>query len=797
MRPAGHRELHPGEVIVVDEAAATANQDLAALMRAAQNRGARIILTGDTKQLDAPGQGGGMRLIEQAHGAHQLTEVHRFHEPWEGPASLRLRDGDTSVDAEYAGHGRTREGTQDEMRREAVDGWLADHVGGKQTLLVSSDNATAAELAAQARDRLIGLGRVADRADIVLGRDGNEASTGDLVIARANAKDIDAGGEPLANRHVLILDGWTGDGDSRQATVRRQTADGWTAPFTVPASYLERDGQLGYAGNTHIAQARTVDTCHEIVTDATVSESQYVGATRGRELNMRYTVTNRPGQADLRAEPAPAEGGKEPPVIDTGEMVRLAAMEHSGVELTATETIRAAQDEQERMPFLVDVLRAATKDANDAAVDEILRTRLSEHDYQRYQADHERGLLHQRVREMQLAGHDPAELLTRATERDMEGARSVAGVLHGRLGRIEQDESSSMNSDRCRHRARPVLVRERSCARARAATGELARQAAVAADERAQALGEQAAADPPDWALDIFGDVPDDPQERQHWVDGAAAVASYRELTGHDDAEHAIGEAPAASNAEWRASWRHAAQAAGLERTKVADREATDGELHADRMAGQRAEQQAPPDVADELREMQGAVSRPGNSRRTVRRILSGPRLMRAWRPWCRTGRPNSTPSSSSASHGMPGTRPGRRPRGARLTSWPGGGSSNPSPSLSRNPECTAPNWAAARCRPERAASAASSRRTCRWTTTSQTPTWRSSGPSVSGAPGPGSPSPRSTSLKWACSARQSGRHESTPPGTLPRRGALVLPCGYDTLRTRATHPRAPPHGSR
>jgi len=602
----GHRELHPGEVLVVDEAGATGNQDLAALMRAAQNRGARVILTGDTKQLDAPGQGGGMRLIEQAHGAHRLTEVHRFHQPWEGPASLRLRDGDASVDAEYAGRGRTREGTQDEMRRQAVDGWLADHLGGKQALLVASDNATAAELAAQARDRLIGLGRVADRADVVLGRDGNEGSTGDLVIARANAKDIDAGGEPLANRHALILDGWTGEGAGRQATVRRQTGDGWTAPFTVPASYLERDGQLGYAGNTHIAQARTVDTCHEIVTDATVAESQYVGATRGRELNMRYTVTNRPGQADLRAEPAPATGGKEPPVIDTGELVRLAAMDHSGAELTATETIRAAQDEQERMPFLVDVLRATTRDANTAAVDQILRGRLSEHDYQRYQGDYERGLLQQRVREMQLAGHDPTEVLTKATERDMEGARSIAGVLHGRLGRIEQDAARHASDRPGRGGFWAASVPAPGPGEELA---ELARQAAAAADERTRALGEQTAADPPDWALNLFGDVPDEPHERQHWIDGAAAVASYRELTGHDDPEQGIGEAPPAWNAEWRASWRQAAQAVGYDRTEVAHREATDGELHADRMAGQRAAAQAPPDVAEELRYLQGALA--------------------------------------------------------------------------------------------------------------------------------------------------------------------------------------------
>ena len=89
----------------------------------------------------------------------------------------------------------------------------------------------------------------------------------------------------------------------------------------------------------------------------------------------------------------------------------------------------------------------------------------------------------------------------------------------------------------------------------------------------------------------------------------AAAVASYRELTGHDDPEQAIGEAPPAGNAEWRASWRHAAEAASLAKTEVDDRQSTDGELHADRMAGQRAEPWAPPDVAGELREMQGAVA--------------------------------------------------------------------------------------------------------------------------------------------------------------------------------------------
>jgi conjugative relaxase-like TrwC/TraI family protein len=62
----GNRPIYAGEVLVLDEAAMAGNRDLAAVMRAAQLAGARLILTGDVKQLEAPDAGGGMRIIE--HG---------------------------------------------------------------------------------------------------------------------------------------------------------------------------------------------------------------------------------------------------------------------------------------------------------------------------------------------------------------------------------------------------------------------------------------------------------------------------------------------------------------------------------------------------------------------------------------------------------------------------------------------------------------------------------------------------------------------------------------------------------
>lgn len=55
--------------------------------------------------------------------------------------------------------------------------------------------------------------------------------------------------------------------------MRRQRQDAtWTAPFKVPRSYLESSAELAYAGNIHVAQGRTMDTAHLLVTE-TLSRS--------------------------------------------------------------------------------------------------------------------------------------------------------------------------------------------------------------------------------------------------------------------------------------------------------------------------------------------------------------------------------------------------------------------------------------------------------------------------------------------------------------------------------------------
>src|SRR6202041_2528746 len=72
--------------------------------------------------------------------------------------------------------------------------------------------------------------------------------------------------------------------------------------FTVPASYLEQNSELAYAGNVYVAQGRTVDRAHLIVSEGMNRDLLYVGMTRGREQNQAHVVTGPADPADLSRE---------------------------------------------------------------------------------------------------------------------------------------------------------------------------------------------------------------------------------------------------------------------------------------------------------------------------------------------------------------------------------------------------------------------------------------------------------------------------------------------------------------
>ena len=277
--------LHENDVLVLDEASQLATTDLAMIQEAARAAGARLVLAGDTGQLGAVEAGGMFRLLAREVPCAELHEVRRFDAAWEADASVRLRTGDFTAYAAYDRHGRMRGADQDAAMDRATSMWLADHLRGKDVLLLAGSNSEAAELSRRVQAKLIQLGAV-QRPQAALA-DGNQAGTGDLIRARLNTT-INAGGRDLANRDTLKITGWHGP----HAQVRRREPDGtWTSPFLVRRAYLAGSAELDYAGNTHVGQGRTVDTAHLLVTGTLSRRSLYVGLTRGRESNTAHIVT--------------------------------------------------------------------------------------------------------------------------------------------------------------------------------------------------------------------------------------------------------------------------------------------------------------------------------------------------------------------------------------------------------------------------------------------------------------------------------------------------------------------------
>ena len=564
--------LHRDDILVLDEASQLATADLAMIQEAARQAGARIIATGDTAQLGAVEAGGMLALLSQEVLAAQLHEVRRFDAAWEREASIQLRDANLAAVAAYDRHGRIRGADHETAYDQAASMWLADHLRGKDVLLLAGSNAEAAELSRRVQAKLTQFGTVGPLQAPL--SDGNHAGVGDLIRARLNT-EIDADGRPLSNRDTLQITAFRGP----DAEVRRQRLDGtWTGTFRVPRAYLAASAELAYAGNVHVAQGRTVDTAHLLVTETLSRQALYVGMTRGRQANTAHVVTGNT-----------APSGHKPYQQATLESVLAGVMGRDDGDLSVTEQIRQAQDWAGGTGHLLTLWSAAVRQTLQPDIDQQIKARLTECEAWRYDREHSRQALHQRLRAAQLAGHDINALIGQITAAPMDRARSIASVLHYRLQCL----------------VLPDLRHDATWAQRTPATAPpLAHELAAALDDRARALGERIATSPEPWLARHLGILAPaaSPGLRAEYTRRAGLAAAYREAAGITNLGQALSFEPHRNQPELEAMRK--AVLAALEIRDEADiiRGLDRGELEARTLQGRRVRAAAPPDVSRQLR---------------------------------------------------------------------------------------------------------------------------------------------------------------------------------------------------
>ena len=563
--------LHAGDVLVLDEASQVGTADLALVQQAARQAGARLHPVGDPQQLGAVEAGGMFRLLAREIPGAELHEVRRFDAQWEASASVKLRKGDFAAYAAYDRHGRIRGADRDTAMDRAASMWLADHLRGKDVLLLAGSNPEAAELSRRVQHKLISLGAV--QAPLAALSDGNQAGIGDLIRARLNAR-IRAGGRELTNRDTLRVTGFHGP----HAEVQRRKLDGsWTETFAVPRGYLAANAELDYAGNTHVGQGRTVDTAHLLVSETLTRQSLYVGMTRGRESNTAHVVSG-----------GTAPPGHEPYQQASPESVVKAIMQRDEADLSAIEQVRVAQEWAGGSGHLLNLWTAATRQALYPGIDRQIKARLTESEGWRYDREHSRPVLQAKLRAAQLAGHDVTAVIGQITADPMDRARSISSVLHGRLQSLRLPDPGA-----------DVTWAQRTPDSA----PQLAHELAAALDERRRELGERQFGNPEPWVLRHLGPpaAATSPALREDWKARAGVAAAYREARGITSPHEAVGFGPH-PEPELEMMRKDTFRALQIPDQDAEIRAASRGQLEAWQLHGERAQATAPPEVASRLR---------------------------------------------------------------------------------------------------------------------------------------------------------------------------------------------------
>lgn len=324
----GRWNLHPNQLVLLDEASLAGTLALDRIATHAAEVGAKVVLIGDWAQLSAVETGGAFGMLTRhRRDVPELTGVRRFAHEWEKAASLALRHGKASALETYEERGRLHDGGIEAMLDSLYDAWQTDRAAGRSTLMIAANGEAVAELNQRTRTDLIDAGTV--EADGVALRDGTRAGVGDLVVTRRNERRLSTGASWVKNG-----DRWqvTHRGKDGSLTVRRlgrgERPRG--RALVLPAAYVREELELGYASTVHRAQGMTVDTAHALIDpDTAARELFYVALTRGRLRNEAYVIQPDPHEVEPHLD-------QPQPLTRVEQLARVLA--RSDADLSATET---------------------------------------------------------------------------------------------------------------------------------------------------------------------------------------------------------------------------------------------------------------------------------------------------------------------------------------------------------------------------------------------------------------------------------------------------------------------------
>jgi hypothetical protein len=373
-----------GATVIVDEAGMLATPKLASVAELADRHRWRVVLVGDVRQLPAVGRGGMFTHLCALTQPVELEGIHRFHQPWERAASLRLRAGDPHVLDDYHHHQRLHAGNREQMVSEVLDHWHRHRRDGQSVVMLAPGNDTVDELNWRAQHARIRAGEL-DPQRTGRGAAGIGLHVGDMVVTRENNRELRTDrGVMIRNRATWTITGIAPGGI---------TVHGTDGTITLPGDYTRRAVELGYAQTIHGAQGRTVD--HSLLLADTPLEGRglYVAMTRGRTSNHVYIAPEQNQDPREVLERAVAADWADRPALDTHIELHRPQPQPRHVDsrlgrlepLAPRQLVAIWQDRQQLAQLGIDRHQEALHNAERALAVEQHRARSLHHDVARIQ----------------------------------------------------------------------------------------------------------------------------------------------------------------------------------------------------------------------------------------------------------------------------------------------------------------------------------------------------------------------------------------------------------------------------
>jgi Ti-type conjugative transfer relaxase TraA len=271
----GEKALSNKDIVVIDEAGMIGSRQMSQLLKHARNAGAKVVLVGDARQLQAIDAGGAFKALQAAVGAAELHDIRRQRDQADRAMVNALATGRASEALEALQAAGRLHAAPDKAQamQSMVERWSVerDPTQPGESLMLAGTRAEVRTLNELARQQMRKAGYIWG-AEIEL--NAHNFAEGDRVLFTRNSKALGVKNGTLGTLQKI-------EHHQKGFYLQVKTDDGQIVRID-PREYEHL--QHGYAISTHKAQGVTVTRAYVLANEGmTDREWMYVAGSRHRE----------------------------------------------------------------------------------------------------------------------------------------------------------------------------------------------------------------------------------------------------------------------------------------------------------------------------------------------------------------------------------------------------------------------------------------------------------------------------------------------------------------------------------